>query len=169
MKTPTPEEADALAYEIGALFMNFSGFEHTLNQAVAATLGLNQTQSNALVRGMFPRAKIELLSTYAKKHWTKEAQEKLKLLTVDALALTDYRNDIAHGFIGHGTDGKFATITFRGAHRFQGNAQSLPSAEVGERVALAMHLSLNFQKLADVLTAKSEQQKAAQPQPRQPK
>lgn len=163
VKNPTDEEAAELAYQIGALFMNYSAFEHTLNLAVAATFRLSRTQSNALVRGMYPRQKIDLLLAFANKHWMPPAKDQLKKLAADALALTDYRNEIAHGFIGHDESGQFHTITFRGAHRFDGIAKPLTVAEVSERVGAAMQLGMNFQTLADALERGTAQRKPSPP------
>ena len=63
---------------------------------------------------MFARQKVELLRSYAKKHWTEQAQEDLKPLFDEALVLIDYRNDFAHGVIMHDENGKWGVITFRG-------------------------------------------------------
>ena len=163
-KTPTDREAHDLAYEIGALFINFSAFEHSLNLAVAVTYGLTDIQANALIRGLFPRQKIELLLAYAKKHWKDPAITLLKTLTTDAFALTDYRNEIAHGFIGHDSSGIFHTITFRGANRFDGNAKPLTAADVGEHVMMAIDLSVKFQNLADAVTEESAKHPPSQPE-----
>jgi hypothetical protein len=138
-----------IARAIGALFLNFSGLEHTLSLAVAATLGLTEAQERPLIRGMMARAKLDLLSAYAKAHWTDEDCATLAAITKPARTLTEYRNDFAHGVIVHDNNAKWSIISYRGEHRFNGIEKPFTGLEILNRSEEIRQLALEFQKLAD--------------------
>ena len=151
-KTPTEEELGRMARAIGALFLNFSGLEHTLTLAVAATMKLTEDQERPLVRGMLARAKLDILTAYAKAHWNKEEKAKLASIVKPALKLVEYRNDIAHGLIVHDAEARFAIISFRGEHRFKGVEKPFTAEETLHQSLEAERLAHEFQRLADYLT-----------------
>jgi hypothetical protein len=163
------ENLEELAYEIGALFVNFGGFEHVLNLALAAALQLTVLQERSLVRGMMARQKIELLNSFAKRHWAQEAKEKLKVLVKDALELADFRNGIAHGMVTNDGEDHMTLITFRGEHRFDGNIHPLHAEEVAKYSQMAVRLAYEFQGLVDALDRATEQLRAGKPPQHPPK
>jgi hypothetical protein len=168
-KEPHPEVKEALARQIGALFLNFSGFEHTLNIALAAALGLSDFQERTLLRGMMTRPKLDLLESFAKKHWTDNAYADTKTVAKQARALTDFRNSIAHGMIVHDKEGEFQLITFRGENRFHGKIEPISPAIVGPHIDAAMRIAEIFQKLSDKLREEMRQRRDAQPKQHPPK
>lgn len=159
------EEFTELAYNIGALFLNFGGFEHTLNLALAAALELTPLQERTLLRGMMARAKVELLNSFSKRHFSEAAHENVKKLTGPSLELIDYRNDIAHGFSALGDDGKMHLITFRGKDRFYGKAEPISVTQLERYIQGAEDLGVQFQRLADALIAERETRVQNSPPP----
>jgi hypothetical protein len=147
-KTPSEAESKELAYNLGALFLNFGTLEHSLSRAVAAAMGLTEMQERTFVRGMFARGKVELLNAYAKKHWNDHYQKVIGKLAKQSLILIDYRNDFAHGTIMHDAEGKWSVITFRGNDRFSGKAEPVSLPLLAQRLTEAMNYAEAFERLA---------------------
>jgi hypothetical protein len=162
VKEPDPAGAESLAYEIGALFLNFGLFEDMLNGALGAALGLTDEQQRSLLRGMMARPKIELLESYAKAHFSKETTDKLAPVAADARRLADFRDQIAHGTIVTDADGTFHLATLRGEERFAGKAEPIVPQKVGEHVMLALQLGQSLETLARAVRAGAT---AAKPPP----
>lgn len=135
------EHLEEVAYNVGALFMNFGGFEHSLTLAIASAMNLSPRQERSLVRGMMVRAKVELLEGHAKAFWDKAAYAKLLVLGKRARALIEYRNDLAHGFTAPDDDGVMNLVTFRGKHRLDGKASPILREELERNVAEAETLA----------------------------
>lgn len=135
------EHLEEVAYNVGALFMNFGGFEHSLSLAIASALRLTPRQERTLVRGMMARAKVELLEGHAKAFWDKAAHAKLLALGKRARALIEYRNDLAHGFTAPDDKGFMHLVTFRGKHRIEGKASPILLEELERNVAEAETLA----------------------------
>ena len=148
---PSESELSHTARAIGALFLNFSALEHTISLAVAAMLELTPKQEKPLVRGMMSRAKLDMLDAFAKAHWSKEDRQTLKDITDAARAVTDYRNDFAHGIISHDENGKWGVVCYRGQHRFVGIVKPFTPAELLLQSGEAERLALQFQALADAI------------------
>ena len=168
-KIPSADESTKLAHDLGALFLNFGVLDHTLSRAVAAALGLTELQENTLVRGMYPRQKLELLSAHAKKHWNDKSQKELAKVSKDVFALIDYRNDFAHGVILHDKHGKWNVISFRGADRFHGKAEPIDLKLLATRLSDAIIYAEVFEKWSLDMAAGKHLRPAAPPKPHHPK
>ncbi|SDB31546.1 hypothetical protein [Bauldia litoralis] len=162
-KEPDPKIKIAMAHQVGALFLNFSGFDLALNTAVAAALALSGFQAQVVLSGMQARSKLELLDAFAKKHWTKEAYADTLKLTNEAGRLVAFRNDLAHGVIGTNKDGNFEVVTFRGKHRFDGKATPLSPEIIAPYIDLAESLARVLWRLADKVTEELRQEREQQP------
>ena len=147
-KPPSAEVSKQLAHDLGALFLNFGVLEHTLSRAVAAATGLSQTQEGIFVRGMFARAKVQLLQSYAKKHWKEKRRRELDTLAKKVLELVDYRNGFAHGTILHDLNGVWNLISFSGGDRFSGRAEPIDLELLRQRLNEAMDYAEAFDQLA---------------------
>ena len=168
-KQPDSKAKDLLARQVGALFLNFSGFHHALDAAVAASLGLSGFQAQVVLRGMQARPKLELLESFAKMHWTDEAYADTKKVGKEAKKLVDFRNALAHGSIGYDANGHFQLITFRGNDRFDGKVEPLSPEIVAPYIDLAERLAGVLGKLAGKVTEELRQEREQRPRERPPK
>lgn len=164
-KIPSAEESTKLAHDLGALFLNFGVLDHTLSRAVAAALSLTEFQENTLIRGMYPRAKLELLCAHAKKHWNDKSQKALAKVAKDVFDLIDYRNDFAHGVILHDKQGKWNVISFRGADRFYGKAEPIDLKVLAKRLADAHDYAEVFEQWSLDMAAGKHLRPAVPPKP----
>jgi hypothetical protein len=159
IKIPDDESTNEIAYGVGSVIFNFGIFEHILNLTVAAAFDLNEVQERGIIRGMQPRAKLELLDAFAKKYWPTAMHNQLTALTKDAKDLNDFRNNIAHGLVVYDAEGQWHVLTFKGASRFEGAARPLKIEELGKYVSLAKELGQRFQHLANTINIKRSARK----------
>ena len=139
----------ALADAIGSLFINFALFNSHLNSALTAQLKLTLEQARALVLPLQPRPKIEMISWYAKQHWSKEAFEEVKYICNLARALADFRNDIAHcDMVLPDPSGEVHLASYAGSNRFDPKLRPMPVDDVAHNAMHALHLAREFRSLA---------------------
>lgn len=156
---------DALADGIGSLIINFALFNAHLNGALSALLRLNLQQARGLVVPMMPRAKLEMVQSYTKLHWSQKDAREVKHICKLGLDLTDYRNNIAHGdMILSDPDGEVHLAIYKGASRFSPKLVPIPAAEVAHNAMHAMHLAREFRALG-LCIAQGETFEARRPPP----
>lgn len=162
-----PERDRKLADGIGTLFINFALFNAHLNSALTAQLKLSLEQARALILPLQPRPKLEMIQAYAKHHWEKSAADEVKHICQMGLALTDYRNDIAHGdLILRDPEGEVEIATYKGASRFSPKLRPLAPDEVAHNAMHTLHLAREFRSLA-IAIAKGETFVARRPPPKE--
>ena len=142
------EEDIALANAIGSLFINFALFNSHLNGALSTLLNLSLEQARALIIPLMPRPKLEMLQGYTKVHWEKAKADEVKYICKLGMALTDYRNNIAHGdMILSDPTGPVHLALYKGNTRFNPKLVPIPADEVEHNAMHAMYLAREFRKL----------------------
>ena len=127
------EVLDRYSIQIARVVIAAGFYEDDLAETLKGTLQLTTLQTNALVRPMGTRAKLDLLCRLAKvAHITPDKRRQIIKHSETAKRAFDERNSIVHAHYGHNEEGKVALRSYSGAEKLTGKPKRWSIQEISD-------------------------------------